>query len=248
MALEDSFIYFPTRELIDTPARRGLAYEDVRFGQADELHGWFVPGAGPTTILWFHGNAGNVSHRVDWLVRLRARLGANVFIFDYRGYGRSRGQPSEQGLYQDAREALAYLRTRSDVDQARIVYLGKSLGGAAAVQLATEAPPHRLILQAAFTSLPDLARHHYPFLPTGLLLRSRYPTVERIARVGAPVLVAHGDQDEVVPVRHAHALYAAAAEPKRLLIVPGAGHNDILEVGGETYLEELQRFIDSPAS
>jgi fermentation-respiration switch protein FrsA (DUF1100 family) len=243
MPFEDRFVFFPTRELVATPAAVGLEYEDVRFGPDGRLHGWFVPGTGRTTLLWLHGNAGNISYRVELLRRIRDGLGVSVFIFDYQGYGRSEGRPSERATYQDARAALAYLRSRPDVDERRIVYYGKSLGAAVATELAVEEPPHRLVVQSAFTSILDMARLHYPFLPLGGLLRTRYPTIQRIAQVRAPVLVVHGERDDVVPLAQARQLYEAAGEPKRLLVVEGAGHNDVATVGGQRYLDALRELI-----
>ncbi len=243
MPFEDRFIFFPARRLVGTPADAGLAYEDVRFGPEGRLHGWFVPGDGPLTLLWLHGNAGNVSHRVGMIRTLRRSLGASIFIFDYSGYGLSGGRPSERATADDARAALAYLRGRAEVDQGRVVYFGKSLGAAVAVELAAEEPPHRLVAQSAFTSIGDMARLHYPFLPLGLLLTTRYDTLARIAEVNAPVLVVHGSRDEIAPVAHARRLYEAARDPKRLLIVEGAGHNDVLEAGGAGYLDALREFV-----
>jgi fermentation-respiration switch protein FrsA (DUF1100 family) len=240
---EDRFIFFPWPTLAVTPAASGLPFEEARFGPEARLHGWFIPGSTGVTILWFHGNAGNISHRVELLERLHRGLGTNLFIFDYSGYGLSRGRPSEQATSEDARAALAYLRARPDVDAERIVYYGKSLGAAVAVDLASEEPPYRLIVQSAFTSIADMARLHYPFLPIGPFLRTRYATADRIGRVRAPVLIIHGDADEVVPVAHARRLYEAAAEPKRLAIVAGAMHNDVITVGGQRYLDLLREFI-----
>ena len=240
---EERFIYFPARALVVTPADRGIPFEDVRFGPGGRLHGWFLPGSERATVLWFHGNAGNISHRVDWLARLRRGLGVNLFIFDYQGYGLSGGRPSEEATAEDARAALAYLRQRADVDPERIVYYGKSLGGAVAVELATAETPYRLILQSTFTSIRDLARLHYPFLPIRGLLRTRYATIDRIGSVRAPILIAHGDADDVVPVAHARLLHAAAAEPKSLQIVRGAGHSNVLSAGGDRYLDALRDFI-----
>ena len=245
MSLDRQFVYFPDSTLLGTPRDVGLDYEEARFGEDGRLHGWFVPGTGANelTLLWLHGNAGNISHRVDWVRLLRSRLGLNIFIFDYAGYGLSRGLPSETQTEQDARDAVAYLRSRQDVDPARIVYFGKSLGGAVAVQLAVEQPPYRLVTNSTFTSLLDLARVHYPCAPVSLLIRARYPTLERIDQVRAPILIAHGTADEIVPANHARRLYDAAAEPKQLLLVEGAGHNDLLPLGGEPYFATLRQFL-----
>ena len=248
LRLEDKFIYFPDHETYITPAEFGLAYEEVRFGEEERLHGWYVPGRTDVTVLWFHGNASNLSHpgRVEFIKLLHDRLGVSFFIFDYRGYGRSTGKPSEEGLYQDARDALAYLESRDDVDPDRIVYYGRSLGGAVASRLATEAAPYRLILESAFTSTPDMARELYPFLPLGPLLYTRYSNREHLASVRAPVLIIHGSRDRTVPARHADALHAAANEPKQLYIVRGADHNDVHYAGGERYLETFASFLDLP--
>ena len=242
---EEQFIFFPSREIVATPDRLGLPYEEARFGPNGRLRGWFIPGSGtsPITFLWFQGNGGNMSHRLELLRRLRNELDVNVFIFGYQGYGLSEGRPSEVATQADARAALAYVRGRGDVDAERLVYYGKSLGAAVAVELATEAPPHRLVVQSAFTSIADMAAIHYPFLrPLRGRLRTHYPTIERIGRVAAPVLVVHGERDEVTPIAHGRALYEAAAEPKRLLIIPGARHNDVLDVGGRAYLDALREF------
>ena len=248
MRLEDAFIYFPDYETYTTPEAYGLAYEEVRFGEEGRLHGWFVPGRTDVTILWFHGNASNLSHpgRVEFIRLMHERLGVGFFIFDYRGYGQSSGKPTEEGLYQDARDALAYLRSRDDVNPDRIVYYGRSLGGAVASHLATEDAPYRLILESSFTSTPDMARVQFPFLPLGPLLYTRYSNREHLAAVHAPVLIIHGDRDRTVPPQHADKLHAIANEPKQLYIVRGADHNDVHNVGGEPYLEVFAQFLDLP--
>jgi fermentation-respiration switch protein FrsA (DUF1100 family) len=240
---EDRLIYQPTRDLIATPATVGLPYEDVRFGPGGRLHGWLIPGSGRTTVLLIHGNGGNIGHRVGVAAWLRSGLEATLFLFDYQGYGHSAGHPSEAGLIEDSRAALAYLRSRREVDPARIAYFGESIGAVPAVELALEDPPYRLILQSAFTSLPDLAADHSPYLPIGRIFRSRFPTIDRIGRVRAPVLIAHGTADDLVPVDHARRLHAAAPEPKGLHLIEGAGHNDIYQVGGARYLRILANFL-----
>ena len=248
MRLEDAFIYFPDYQTYTTPADFGLAYEEVRFGEEGRLHGWYVPGRTDVTILWFHGNASNLSHpgRVEFIKLLHERLGVGFFIFDYRGYGQSSGRPSEPGLYQDARDSLAYLQSRDDVNPDRIVYYGRSLGGAVASHLAIESAPYRLILESTFTSTPDMARVQFPFLPLGPLLYTRYSNRDHLASVHAPVLIIHGDRDRTVPPQHADELYAVANEPKQLYIVRGADHNDVHYAGGETYLETFAVFLDLP--
>jgi fermentation-respiration switch protein FrsA (DUF1100 family) len=245
--IERYFIYFPERNLVADPDQVGLSFEEVYFVASDgvRLHGWFVPGRQDLTWLWFHGNAGNISHRLENLKLLHDELGLSVFLFDYRGYGRSQGKPSEEGTYRDAEAALAYLRSRRDVDPERIVYFGRSLGAGVAVELATREPPLALILESPFPSIPALARHHYPFLPVGPLLRTKYDSLVKMDKVNAPLLVLHGDRDEIVPLQAGRSLFEAAREPKQFHVIRGAGHNDTYLAGGEEYLRVLRRFLDS---
>jgi fermentation-respiration switch protein FrsA (DUF1100 family) len=245
LLFEEQLVFFPSRELVGSPASFGLDYEDVCFGPDGRLHGWLLPGSGHSTLLWLHGNAGNVSSRLPWLARLRAATSAHLFIFDYQGYGLSSGKPSEAATYADARDSLAFLRQRPEIDMARIVYYGESLGGAVGTQLALEAPPAGLVLQSSFTSVADLARIYYPLIPPGLI-RTRYATVDKLGQVAAPIVIVHGEQDEIVPVEQAHRLYAAANEPKRLHLVPGASHNDLIDRADATYFELLRELLAAP--
>lgn len=243
--IERSFIYYPTRGVAATPGDVGLDFEEVVFRARDgtRLHGWFVPAEGDRTLLWFHGNAGNISDRVDPLRELHDELDANIFLVSLRGYGRSEGRPHEQGTYLDARAALDALRRRDDIDPGRVVYYGQSLGAAIAVHLATDQPPAALVLEAAFTSVPDMARHHYR-LPLGFLIRTRYDTLSKIADVGAPLLLLHGTDDEVVPFTMSERLYEAAREPKRLHRVEGARHNDVSLVDATGYYGQVRAFLE----
>jgi len=245
--IERSFIYFPDRDLIADPAYMGLPFEEVSFAASDrvQLHGWFVPGEKEVTWLWFHGNAGNISHRLENLKLLHDELGVSVFLFDYRGYGRSEGTPSEEGTYRDGEAALAYLRSREDVDPDRIVYFGRSLGAGIAVELAISHPPFALILESPVPSIPELARRHYPFLPVWPLLRTKYDSLAKIEKVEAPLLVLHGDRDDVVPFGAGRKLFEAANEPKEFYTIRGAGHNDTYLVGGEEYFGVLRRFVEN---
>jgi len=239
---ENRLVFHPKRELVGTPAERGIPFVEVWFGPDASLHGWFIAGGRAVTVLWLHGNGGNISHRLDLLERLYRSLGASFLLFDYHGYGRSGGSPSEETMYADARAAAAYLRSRPDTADDRIVYFGKSLGTAVAVQLAIEEPPDRLVLQSGFTSIQDVASWRVPVLPLGALLHTRFPTIERVDRVRAPILVIHGDRDAVVPLAHGRLLYEAAAAPRCLLIIEGAGHDDVALIGGRRYLELLREF------
>src|SRR5688572_18430116 len=184
-------------------------------------------------VLLCHGNAGNIGDRV-----LHARLlidaGLDVFLFDYRGYGRSEGNPDEAGTYQDARAALGALVRQGGVHAARVIYLGESIGGAVALALALEAPPLGLVLQSAFTSIRDMGGLHYPLIPRAVV-PDAYPSLRRIAGLRSPLLVIHGDRDGIVPVAHGRALFEAAPGVKRIEIVRGAGHNDLLTAMGASY-------------
>jgi fermentation-respiration switch protein FrsA (DUF1100 family) len=242
-AFERGLVYHPVGGLVGTPGDLGLAFEDVRAVAADgvPLHGWFVPGPQAATLLWCHGNAGNISHRLENLREIHRRLGLSVLLFDYRGYGRSAGVPSEAGLYADARAFRAWLRGRPGGDRRPVVYFGRSLGAAVAAALAEEDPPAALILETPFTSVRAMANQSLP--GAGYLFRTRFDTLARIGRIPVPLLVLHGDADEVVPFRHGEAIFAAAAEPKTFARIPGGRHNDTWEVGGPAYWEAWARFL-----
>ncbi|MEW5772055.1 MAG: alpha/beta hydrolase [Thermodesulfobacteriota bacterium] len=243
---QEKLVYFPSPSLDATPADVGLPFRDVRFAAADgvALHGWYVPADAPRgTVLFFHGNAGNISHRLDTL-RLVRGLGLNIFIFDYRGYGRSEGRTTEQGTYADARGAWDWLMAQAGEDPARVVLWGRSLGGAVAAHLAAglDEPPAALIMESTFTSLPDMGAVAYPFLPVRLIARMRYPVAEDLARVRCPVLVAHSPQDEIVPFRFGERLYEVAPEPKRFLRLRG-DHNGGWMATGKEYARAVDAFL-----
>jgi uncharacterized protein len=217
----------------------GLAYRELRIETEDgeRLHGWWMAARAPTLghLLFCHGNAGNVGDRVEHAALLAA-TGFDVLLFDYRGYGRSTGKPNEEGTYADARAALAALVDQPETDAARVVYLGESLGGAVALALALESPPAGLVLQSTFTSIRDAGRVHYPFIPAPLI-PDAYPSLRLIGGLEAPLLVLHGERDEVVPVSHGRALFDAAPEPKRIDVFPGLGHDDLVPLAGAAYAE-----------
>jgi uncharacterized protein len=208
-------------------------------GQAAEGPGPRRPGP---AVLICNGNGGNRSMRAPLAAAL-SDMGLAVLLFDYRGYGGNPGQPTEDGLAADARAARAYLAGRAEVDPARLVYLGESLGAAVALRLAVERPPAALVLRSPFASLAEVGQKHYPVLPVSLLLRDRYDSAAVVGRLTAPLLVVAGGGDEIVPAGHSRRLFAAAPQPKRLAVLDGANHNDFELLAGERLLAEVRRFL-----
>lgn len=248
--LDRFFIYFPEKTLLESPADVGLKFEDVYFTASDgtRLHGWYMSGQSDTTLVWFHGNAGNIGNRVNNIFLMRERLGVNVFIFDYRGYGQSDGSPSEKGLYLDSEAALDYARSRPDVNADRIVLFGRSLGGAMAVEMATRSPVYGLILESPFTSIAGMAKIKYgaiyPFVPVSAVVSAKYDSLSKIGNVNSPLMILHGSDDTIVPFEMGVELYEAANDPKRFYAIEGADHNDTYVVGGEAYFNALKEFVD----
>ncbi|MGH8246960.1 MAG: alpha/beta hydrolase [Gammaproteobacteria bacterium] len=246
--MQPRFIYFPAGSLDAYPTDIRLPFEDVSLTTDDgvSLHGWFIPGDGARgTVLFLHGNAGNVSHRLDKISILH-ELGLSVFIVDYRGYGRSAGRPSEDGTYLDAQAAWTHLVKDRRVEPARILLFGESLGGAVAAWLAGRVRPAGLILESSFTSVDAMGRRYYPYLPVRWLTRIHYPTLDRIGDIPPPVLIIHSMDDEIVPFEMGQALFAAARAPKKFLSIRG-GHNDGFLISGETYIDGLREFISGQA-
>ncbi len=246
---QEHLVYFPQRNLEATPRERGLLYEDVMLEADDgvQLHGWFVPRTGARgVVLYFHGNAGNISHRLA-RVALFHQMGLGVFILDYRGYGRSGGRPSEAGMYRDAAAAWRYLTEARGIAAARIVLFGRSLGAAVAAELAARMRPGALVLDSAFTSLPELGQERYPWLPVKWLARQRYPTREHLRRVDCPVFVVHSRDDEIIPFHHGEQLYAAARASKHFLAISG-GHNSAYFLTERVYADELGMFLEQHLS
>jgi fermentation-respiration switch protein FrsA (DUF1100 family) len=221
--------------------------QDVTLATEDGLRlgGWFLPardgGRGPA-VLVCNGNAGNRALRAPLAAALR-RGGLSVLLFDYRGYAGNPGRPSEDGLAADARAAQAWLAARPEVDPARMAYFGESLGAAVALRLAVERPPAALLLRSPFTSLVDVGRLHYPWLPVGLLLVDRYESAAQVARLTVPVLVIAGERDQIVPAALSRRLYDAVPSPKRFMLVPGADHNDAALLDGGQMIGEIVTFL-----
>ena len=245
--MEEKIIFQPDARIHQTPSNVGLAFDDVYFATEDgvRLNGWFVPRRGAaSTLLWFHGNAGNISHRVENIGLLNEKVNVNIFIFDYRGYGRSGGVASEEGTYRDGAAAFKLLHQRYGVEPNKLTIFGRSLGAAVAVEMATRVQSLAVILETPFTSVRDVARDKLPFLPIGPLLKTRYNVVEKIRKLRSPLLVLHGDRDEVVPFRHGQRVFDAAPQPKWFYAVAGAGHNDTYLVGGDPYFAALRQHIE----
>src|SRR5215218_5653002 len=247
-------IYYPAPRAVPPAATVLPGAEEVSFPTEDGLRlaGWFVPATGPPgrrpgqprspAVLVCNGNAGNRSLRAPLAAAL-ARAGLAVLLFDYRGYAANPGRPTEPGLAADARAAVAYLAARPEVDPARLVYFGESLGAAVALRLAVERPPAALVLRSPFASLAEVGRRYYPWLPVSLLLRDRYDSAALAGRLAAPLLVVAGGRDRIVPAGHSRRLFAAASQPKRLAVLDGADHNDPDLLAGPWLLAELRRFL-----
>lgn len=266
MLFEDSFIYFPSKypegvwERGATRAREGqiVAHvEDVQLTAADgvRLHGWYCtprvgraggalePVEARATLLYLHGNGGNISHRYDFLNEL-VGLPANVLIIDYRGYGKSEGSPSKEGLYLDARAAWDHLTVTRATPAARIVIFGKSLGGAVGIELATRVGAGGLVVQSSFTSIADMAGEVLPFVPR-FAIRTKMDSLSKIDAVTCPKLFIHSPADEIIPYRLGRRLFDAARPPKQFYEVEGAPHNLTSDIGGAPYYEALRAFVNS---
>ena len=219
----------PSRELTSTPADIGLAYQSVQLTSTDGLriHGWFLPASEARGVVLFcHGNAGNISHRLESL-KIFHDLGLAVLIFDYQGFGQSQGKPSEQGTYDDVEAAWNYLTQERGIPAKDIVIFGRSLGAAIAAQLASRHQAGGLILESGFTSVPDLAATLYPFIPVRWLVRFSYNTRDYLNTVSSPVLVIHSRDDELIPFAHGRELFAAAKAPKQFLELRGGSQRRV---------------------
>jgi len=242
-------IYFPFVGVAPAVSLGLPRAEDVTFTTDDgvTLHGWFVPAASTParfTVLMFNGNAGHRGMRAPMAAAFATHDVATL-LFDYRGYGDNAGRPSEDGLAQDAGAAYAYLTSRTDVDTSRVVFFGESLGAAVALRLATETRPFALVLRSPFSSLTDVGRYHYPFLPVRWLLRERYPSLERAGSVACPTLVIAGERDRIIPPEQSRRLYEAIATEKRLVVIAGADHNDEAMFLGDELMQAVLGFVAS---
>ncbi|MBW2519438.1 MAG: alpha/beta hydrolase [Deltaproteobacteria bacterium] len=245
--IERRYLYFPDTKIQITPESAKIYFEDVIFQSLDglQLHGWFVPGQPKRPVVLFcHGNAGNMSNRVP-MIRFLNNLGLSVFIFDYRGYGNSKGRVNENGTYDDARGALRWLLARG-WSTSEMIFLGRSLGAAVALQIAIEKPPARLVLECPFTSIVEMAQLHYPRLYRLFrgLVRAKYSNVSKIKAIRSPLLLCHGTDDRIVPCVMGERLYDLAPRPKRLLLAKGGGHSDGDILGNPDYYATWHEFSD----
>jgi pimeloyl-ACP methyl ester carboxylesterase len=238
--LLNALLFFPEQKLLATPL---TTYEEVTVETEDgeRLHAWWIPAERPVGhVLFCHGNGGNIGDRVLHAALLH-RAGLDVLLFDYRGYGRSTGRASEEGTYRDARAARTALLGRREVNAGSVLYVGESLGGAVATALAHEAPPAGVVLVSTFTSVRDMARRHYPFVPAAAV-PDAYPSLRLVRDLRAPLLVLHGDRDDLVPLMSGEELYEAAPEPKTMHVLAGVGHNDLVSRAGDEWAAAIAEF------
>lgn len=248
---QEKLIFFPSREMVMTPDEVNLIWEDIwiEVAPGERINGWFVKASDKAecdsetkTILFCHGNAGNISRRV-YTIQFLSELGVNVFMFDYRGYGRSDGSPSEQNVYTDARAAYDWLRQSKKVPAEQIYVFGRSLGGAVAIELAGAVPTAGLIVESAFTSAVDMGRRMYPFMPVGMLTRFKFDSISKIGKLNCPILVTHSPVDELIPYEMGQRLYRAAKSDKRFIDLAGS-HNERISYDNDHYIKGLRRFLE----
>jgi fermentation-respiration switch protein FrsA (DUF1100 family) len=242
---EKGIVFFPDPDLVGTPKDVNLDYEDVWFTTADgvRLHGWWVPQPGCPTVIWFHGNGGNISHRLENIALLWRLVQVQVFIFDYREYGLSGGEITRAGTFLDADAVYNCVTTELGVLANDLILFGRSLGTALALDQAVKNPARALILESAFTSSLEMMRLYAPFLGHWQAQGPAYDNLSLIPRLTIPVLIIHGEQDEIIPVAMGRRLYAAAPEPKELYIIHKAHHNDVYNLGGEAYFTRWRHFV-----
>ncbi len=241
---QSRYIYYPARGHDTTPRYHGYAYQDITYTTEDgaSISAWYIPvPEARGTVLFCHGNAGNISHRMD-TIEILNKLGLNVFLFDYRGYGKSKGTPTEKGTYKDAGGAWKYLVEELEINPEDIVIHGRSLGGAVAAYLAGKVNPKALVVESSFTSIVDMGKRTFPWFPAGLLVKYRYNSKKHIKKAKCPVLIIHSPDDEVVPYDMGETLYKLAPSPKRFLQLRG-GHNDCFTLYEEKYKKTLEEFL-----
>ena len=237
-------IFYPQKMIEFIPSSQGLNYEDVYFMTKDglKLNGWFVPANNPhCVVLYFHGNAGNISHRIE-AARLFNEKNLDFFIVDYRGFGMSQGHPFEKGTYLDALAAYEYLVKVKGIPAEKIVIYGKSLGTAVAIDLASKIRAGALICESGLTSTADLARDIYKFIPLWLFVTQKYDSLKKVGKIDIPKLFIHSKNDEIIPFRHGKRLFEAAGEPKEFYVMQG-GHNDAFYIYSDECMQRIENFL-----
>jgi uncharacterized protein len=245
--IENFFVFHPQKNHDMLPDQLGLVHKSVFFEASDgtKLHGWFFPLPGKSPVILFcHGNAGNISHRLHNIGEL-LNMGFQVFIFDYRGFGKSKGSPSREGVFLDGLAAYDYLRNRLGIPSDRIILFGRSLGAAVATEIASKRKANRLILESAFTSTKAMARTMPLFALLSPFLPAHYNNLKKIEHITIPKLIIHGNRDEIIPFTMGEQLFEVGPEPKVFYAIEGAGHNDTWDIGGKKYFETLKQFIES---
>jgi len=241
---QGSMLYYPTKEITETPKNIGLDFEEISLKTEDgvDISAWYIPAENERGVVLFcHGNAGNISHRLD-SIRIFHDLNMSVLIFDYRGYGKSKGSPTENGTYLDAESAWDYLVNLKHIRPEKIVLFGRSLGSAVAAEVALRRRAGAVILESGFTSVPDLGNKFFPYLPVRLISRYHYSTIDKVSKVHIPKLFIHSPQDEMIPFEQGMALFEKASEPKEFMRITGS-HNEGFLISGIDYVEGLKRFI-----
>ncbi len=250
--LKNILLFHPSPVVNITPAAYGLAYEDVRFGGDNGmlLHGWHIPGPGAVIFVWFHGNGGNIQHRLEHVRLMHAHVGGSHVLFDYQGYGLSHGQPSIPGIVADGRAVIQLVQERGWSTGKRIVFFGESLGCAVAVTLAVDRAldvrPEHIILEAPFYSLQAMGQIVLP--PLAFLVKDDLNSARLMAKLTVPLLIIHGTQDQVVPFQQGRDLYALSPSPKQFYTIPGGGHVGLYEVAGQHYFQTIHDFVSSERS
>ena len=242
--LQKKLIFSPSRNMVAKPSDLGLDFDDINFINRDgiSLNGWFVPAKNAEfTVLFCHGNGGNISHRLD-TISLFNKLPANFFLFDYQSYGRSSGVASENGLYEDVDAAWCYLTETRKIEPENIIIIGRSLGGAVAAHAAEKYSPGGLILESTFTSLPEIAKKRMPFLAVSWLINYKFTTLESLIKVKCPVLVIASPDDNIVPFSFSQKLFAGASEPKTFVQLTG-DHDDCYFLCRAKYVLAVTNFF-----
>jgi fermentation-respiration switch protein FrsA (DUF1100 family) len=239
------YVFFPERELWVWPEDYGLKYEEVWFQATDQvsLYGWWIP-RGRFAVLFAHGNGGNISHRVDVAARFYAQ-GFSIFLFDYRGYGKSKGKPTEKGTYKDAEGAFQYLHEKIGIPVSNIIPVGESMGGAIVVELCTRYNFRAAVLISCATSFSQVMSYLYPDRTWNRKFDGIYNSSMKMSKVNTPILIIHGDTDELVPFDQGKELFQRATFPKAFYRVRGASHNDIYERGGRRLFEHIRKFVQA---